>query len=87
MGCGAFFAFFVRDPLRDGIATRARSSALWIESCLEAASTTMGGGLSGIFPQSISKIDLQRGAMGSSQPNDFVTFPLEDVPVVNARRG
>jgi len=52
----------------------ARISALWMESCLEAASTTKGDGLSGFVPQSISRMDLQRWAMGSSQPNGLMTL-------------
>ncbi len=56
------------------------------EKCLKAASTTKGDGLSGIVPQSISRMDLYRCAMGYSKPC-FGYFSPEDVPMGNARRG
>ena len=54
----------------------ARSNALWMESCLEVASTTKGDGLSRTLSQFISKMDLQRCAMGSSQPDGLITLLL-----------
>ncbi len=54
----------------------ARSIALCVESCFEAASTNMGDGLSGIFPKFISRMDLQGWAMGSSQPSGLVILFL-----------
>ncbi len=41
----------------------ARKIAHWIKRCFEAACTIKGDGLSGIVPQSMSRMDLQRWAM------------------------
>jgi len=54
----------------------ARNLALWMESCLETASTTKGGVLSGIVPHYISRMDFHRWAMGSSQPDCLATLLL-----------
>jgi hypothetical protein len=58
--------FVVRAGLPWGWDPDARMSDLWMECCLEAASTTKRGGFLGIEPQSISKIDTLRVAMGPS---------------------
>jgi hypothetical protein len=47
-----------------------------MESCLEAATTTKGNGLPGIEPKSISKMDLHRGARGSSRSDVLVNLRL-----------
>ena len=65
----------------------ARSSALWMESCLEVASTTKGDGLSGIVP-------LVHFENGSPTMGDRIiptkrvgNFAPKVVPMANARRG
>ncbi len=55
-----------------GRARAARIISLCIKSCFEAVSTIRGDVLSGIFPHSISRIDLRRWAIGSSQPAGLV---------------
>jgi len=72
--CSAIFVVLAGSPW--GWVRDARSSALWMEICLEAASTGKGNGLLEMVPKSTSKIDLHRGEMGSSQPDVSVTWRL-----------
>ncbi len=73
--CSVIFAERAGPPW--GLGRDARNIAPWMESCLEAASTIRGDGLSGNVPQSNSKIYLQRWAMRSSQPDGLATFLMK----------
>ena len=72
--CKAILAARAGSPW--GWARDARWSALWMQSYFEAMFTTRGDMLSGIEPQSVSKMDRQRGAMGSSPPKRLVILLL-----------
>ena len=73
--CSVIFADLAGFPW--GWDRDARSNALWMESCLEAASTTKGISLSGMIPQSTFNMDLHRGAVELSQPNVLVTLHMK----------